>query len=125
MRPLFKVLLGLLVLVIFVSIFANSNDPEQIRQTKAIAEARERDAAKETTLRSACRTAKKAVESKLKAPATAEFSACTTNVPNPGVYIVAGHVDSQNAFGAKLRARWIVKLVDQGSKWLVEDVAVI
>lgn len=70
--------------------------------------------------------AKQAVKERLKAPATAEFCSYGDSVvknPDGAIWIASGYVDAQNTFGAKLRSKWIVKLVDRGSTWGVEDVA--
>lgn len=56
--------------------------------------------------------AEDAILAQIKAPSTAKFSD-TTRIKNPdGTVTVAGYVDSQNAFGAMLRKRWIVTIKD-------------
>lgn len=71
--------------------------------------------------------AKEFVKRRLKAPATADFASSRehTVLPSqtPNEFIVTGYVDAQNAFGAKLRQRYICKLrkVDDKGNWqLVE-----
>lgn len=57
---------------------------------------------------------KQAVEQQLKSPSTADFPWTADKVarnPNdPNSFVVLGHVDAQNAFGATLRADWICQI---------------
>jgi hypothetical protein len=53
---------------------------------------------------SAC---KSSVESQLKAPATAEFGDEAASRSSTGTYVVTGHVDAENGFGAFIRTEWI------------------
>lgn len=59
---------------------------------------------------------KGAVEEKLKAPSTADFPWLPDKVSTDGegLYIVLGHVDAQNSFGAVLRSQVGCKLKYQG-----------
>jgi hypothetical protein len=63
---------------------------------------------------------KRAVESSLKAPATADFSGVfdseiTDN--GDGTYDVAGYVDAENGFGANIRTDWTCTVRDTGDNW--------
>lgn len=53
----------------------------------------------------AVRLCETAVKDRLKAPATAQFSDERIS-RQPPRYLVAGHVDAQNGFGALVRATW-------------------
>ena len=48
-----------------------------------------------------------AVRDQLKAPDTADFSDTEAEKAGGSKYVVRGAVDSENSFGAKLRAQWI------------------
>lgn len=68
---------------------------------------------------SAAEACKEHVLDRLKAPATAEFSNLATS--NAGIrWTVTGSVDSENAFGAKLRMGWSCTVRDQNGKWVLE-----
>lgn len=63
-------------------------------------------------------TAKDYVKAELKAPATADFGDHYTYIDNKdSTYDLAGTVDSQNSFGANLRATWRVSLRWRGGDW--------
>jgi hypothetical protein len=63
------------------------------------------------------------VPPRLKAPATAQFSdVATTEVG--GSYRVAGAVDSQNGFGALVRASFTCSVRLDGDQWVLESAAV-
>lgn len=70
-------------------------------------------------------TCKDAVRSKLKAPSTAKFAPLTEVKGGPeasdkqGVWILNGHVDAENAFGAKLRKNAVCKLKKTGDTFEV------
>lgn len=67
--------------------------------------------------------AKRAVEARLKAPATADFPWLnyTVNQLSDGTYVVTSYVDAENSFGAKIRSNWTVQLKHLGGDRL--DVA--
>lgn len=46
------------------------------------------------------------VEARLKAPATADFTDTAQTGGKRGPWTFSGYVDSENSFGAKVRARW-------------------
>jgi hypothetical protein len=61
------------------------------------------------------------VKDRLKAPSTADFcsfdDAQVRRLPDRS-YRVAGHVDAENSFGAKLRIRWAVRVRHvKGDSW--------
>jgi hypothetical protein len=60
---------------------------------------------------------------RLKSPATAQFSAVSTVVDGE-TYKVAGQVDSQNAFGALVRASFTCEMHDGGDKWVLDSANV-
>lgn len=84
----------------------------------------------------ACHAAQEAVRPRMLTPAAARFPDCSdssyemrTNPAHTAVYI-SGVVDSQNAFGALLRRRWVAILRRTGAshilpEWSVEKVSVI
>lgn len=49
----------------------------------------------------------RAVKEQLKAPSTAKFSGSYATAKSGGGYRVEGNVDSQNSFGAMIRARYV------------------
>lgn len=94
---------------------------------------------KNQTIRDACREAQSAVRNRLKAPSTAEFPSCTFSLPGdntvsttdePFVFMVQGHVDAQNGFGAMIRTRYKVMLravppsTGGESQWVVLGVEI-
>lgn len=75
----------------------------------------------------ACVRAQEAVRAKLKAPATASFPSCgeVKSDDNGTRFFVTGSVDSENSFGAKVRAQYAVMLSTAASGDLqVDKVAV-
>jgi hypothetical protein len=74
------------------------------------------------------RDAKRACQEKfipprLKAPATAKFSEVTAT-QNGTSYAVAGQVDSQNAFGALVRAQFSCVMHPSGDQWVLDSASV-
>lgn len=63
------------------------------------------------------------VPKRLKAPATAEYSGVQVTEAG-GVYTVTGSVDSENAFGAKVRARWTCAVRSAGESWVLNSATV-
>lgn len=67
------------------------------------------------------------VENNLKAPGSAKFSDGTANIGNHvrdlggGRYAVSGWVDSENAFGALLRADFVVYVRRDGTDWVLDE----
>ena len=74
----------------------------------------------------AYRSCERAVETTLKAPATADFSGVTgSEIANSAdVYEVSGYVDSENSFGANVRTSWTCKVRDTGDNWDLVDLNV-
>lgn len=73
--------------------------------------------------------ARRHVEKHLKAPATAKWS--TPGIDEgtgwgkkDGAWIVAGHVDSQNSFGAMIRTTWDATLIQRRGKWIMQYVRI-
>lgn len=64
-----------------------------------------------------CLWSQKAVKNQLRAPATAQFPTCVLGISDytiksdeaGSIYMVLGHVDSQNGFGALIRSKFAVK----------------
>jgi hypothetical protein len=69
---------------------------------------------------------KRAVESTLKAPSTADFSGpLHSDITADGdTYKVAGYVDSENSFGASLRSNFTCTVRDTGGDWELVDLDV-
>jgi hypothetical protein len=65
----------------------------------------------------------KFIPSRLKAPATAEFSDVTVTVAG-ATYEVAGTVDSENAFGAKVRASFSCTMHSDADRWVLDSASV-
>jgi hypothetical protein len=70
----------------------------------------------------AYRVAKEYVAGRLKAPASADFpwiwdSDVGVIHHGKGKFEIAGYVDAQNAFGAKLRTYYVCELQQSGSSW--------
>lgn len=66
--------------------------------------------------------AKELVTAHLKSPLTAKFpnySECSYQKGEDGVYMVVGYVDSQNSFGAMIRETWGCMIQEVGTKWQV------
>jgi hypothetical protein len=68
----------------------------------------------------ACKTY---VKGQLKAPSTASFADHSVT-HNGSTYTVAGAVDAENSFGAKIRNTYTCSVTDTGSSWHLEDVSV-
>lgn len=67
----------------------------------------------------------RALEAQLKAPSTAKFSGAfdtRAGKSEAGDWIVAGHVDSQNSFGAMIRGHYTCR-VQPGKEWRVVRAA--
>lgn len=60
---------------------------------------------------------------RLKAPATADFSGVTV-VANGATYTVTGQVDSQNSFGAQVRATFSCVVRHSEDQWVLDSAAV-
>ena len=65
----------------------------------------------------------KFIPDRLKAPATAKFSSVTVSGA-AGSYTVAGAVDSQNAFGALVRASFTCSVHLDGDQWILDSASV-
>jgi hypothetical protein len=75
---------------------------------------------------------KEGVKSQLKSPASADFPWVPDSVSitkDGNGYVVRGHVDAQNSYGANLRAGWVCKIDYSGSgddadpnNWTFRDV---
>lgn len=63
------------------------------------------------------------VPKRLKAPATAKFSSVTVS-SSGDVYTVAGSVDSQNSFGALIRATFSCVVRVDGDQWVLQSANV-
>jgi len=73
----------------------------------------------------ACAMAREFVKERLKAPATASFSECTSWQEPGGGWEVKGYVDSENSFGVKLRAPFFVRLSHaEGNEWTASNTQV-
>jgi hypothetical protein len=68
------------------------------------------------TSRDAERQCQDWVKEKLKAPATAQFTA-TQSTGGPASWQVTGKVDSENSFGALMRSSWTCTISSDGTKW--------
>lgn len=74
---------------------------------------------------SAIFTAQFEVRQRLRAPSTARFQRPTAESPGAGKWVVAGTVDSQNAFGATVRSSYVCELThQQGERYQVDAVNV-
>jgi hypothetical protein len=62
---------------------------------------------------------KEGVKSQLKSPASADFPWTADSVDRgahgENSYVVGGHVDAQNSYGANIRAEWVCKIDYSGS----------
>lgn len=68
---------------------------------------------------------RKFVTDQLRSPSTADFPWNPTEAKKlgPGKWRIAGHVDSQNAFGATLRTHFVVVVQwHEGNKWSLIDL---
>ena len=63
------------------------------------------------------RACKRAVESHLKAPATADFTVVSATKESSREWTVTGTVDAENSFGAKIRNNWICTATKSGESW--------
>ena len=62
------------------------------------------------------------IEKRLKAPATADYTDPTTS-KDGATYTVAGAVDSENGFGAKIRTRYVCVVRSDGDDmWTLVDL---
>jgi len=59
------------------------------------------------------------IPTRLKAPATAEFSGVTVATAGE-TYTVTGSVDSQNSFGAQIRSSFTCVMHTSGDRWVLE-----
>jgi hypothetical protein len=59
------------------------------------------------------------VEARLKSPSTADFPTFPDayKIVNDSVFVIQGHVDSQNSFGAMIRTNYITTLSYKGGDW--------
>lgn len=65
------------------------------------------------------------VEDRLKAPSTADFSNTDASKTSDGSWTVAGDVDSENGFGAKLRTGYVCKVQHTGGdNWKLIDMQI-
>lgn len=112
-------------IVVIIAVFGGDDPtPSPAPQTAA---------SDEPTLRlDLCMRARAAVTARLKAPSTASFPNCVAEANRYDIRItpdhktawVIGYVDSQNAFGAMLRARFGVKFDMAGKVPDVQDVEI-
>lgn len=102
--------IGVGVVAVVALCFANAS-----RDTAPSAEDQQGDAKR------ACQ--EKFIADRLKAPASAKFSGVTVS-ESGGSYTVAGSVDSQNAFGALVRATFTCAVRLDGDQWILESAAV-
>lgn len=73
----------------------------------------------------ACVAAQRVIRTGLKAPATAKFPGCVLGADQYVIshssdrrsWIVRGHVDAQNGFGAMIREQWRVELVVENGRF--------
>lgn len=63
------------------------------------------------------------IPKRLKAPATAEFTGVST-VFGGTAYTVTGQVDSQNTFGAQVRASFSCVVRSSGDQWVLDSAVV-
>lgn len=89
------VVAGFILLVVAIAVFSPSSPEDQAARAERMDSA---------SAQVAC---ERAVREQLKAPSTAEFSEQRYGKgEQPGRWLVAGAVDAQNSFGAKLRNQW-------------------
>lgn len=101
-----KIAIGVFVVLVAVNSVMHSSDPES----------RERSAqmAAEIDAEVLC---KKAVRQRLKAPSTADFGSMRIAAKADGSgHDLIGEVDAENAFGAKLRTKFICQVTRQGEQ---------
>jgi hypothetical protein len=63
------------------------------------------------------------IPKRLKAPATASFTGVSVTFDGTA-YTVAGSVDSENSYGAKIRASFNCVMHADGKRWVVESATV-
>lgn len=69
--------------------------------------------------------AKEFVSDALRAPATADFPWEPESAALKGtIWHVAGHVDSQNGFGALIRSHWTCQVEKRGDKWRCHSLVI-
>lgn len=68
--------------------------------------------------------AKMSIEKNLKSPSTAEYQAFSNDLvaSNGNTYKVSMWVDSENSFGAKIRANFEVYVKNEGDKWYLVSI---
>lgn len=70
--------------------------------------------------------AKTIVKERLVSPKTAEFmpisQAHCVQLPDQKTWKITSFVDSQNKFGATVRTKWYVKIMDTGDSWKLLDI---
>lgn len=76
---------------------------------------------KQADAKRACQ--EKFIPDQLKAPATAKYSGVTVSGLG-GTYTVTGAVDSQNAFGALVRATFTCSVHLDGEQWILDSATV-
>lgn len=69
------------------------------------------------------------VKRNLQCPSTAKFpwdaySKVVTYDKATGIYTISSYVDAQNAFGATIRANYVVTVKDRGADWVLEDIII-
>lgn len=104
-----KVLL-VVAFLFFILIIINQNKEESHTQTQDTA-----SYTSEKLSTSATAICQSFIETQLKSPASAKHPHSIKATPTPaGNYILRSHVDSQNSFGAMIRAKYICELSHQG-----------
>jgi hypothetical protein len=68
-----------------------------------------------------CTAAKRAVQERLKAAASAKFAGCSSRPVNASTVTAFVEVDSQNGFGAMLRSNFLVTVIE-GTVTAVQQV---
>ena len=118
-HPVWITIMSICLLIISLSIIFSGGDSEQNEpQLNEFGEYYEVDNA------AACVMAQLMIEGQLKAPSTAEFQWChDADILYFGnqTYKVYSYVDAQNSFGAMIRTKYWVRLIDQGETWHMED----
>lgn len=108
------------------NIALNKLNEERALAAKVLAEAQ----ANQKRRSSACYAARVAVERKLKTPSTAKFPSClsgdigVTLKGKDGLIHVSGYVDSQNSYGAMLRAQFLVKMTEFDGGYIPTEVKI-
>lgn len=65
------------------------------------------------------------VKDQLKAPGSAKFSEERADEPFDGEWKVTGVVDSENGFGALLRAEYTCRMTHDDGEWTADEVTVV